>query len=417
VDIDNLIYVPRTPETRASNLSVTDNNVFAIIDADLSFDTATNQEDIEFYFLRYADENGCPIAGEPVETYLASDAVSISDSLYMDYPPNNATNLLLVSGNQDGEHAEADCANYISAPEGTWNQIDYNQPARFAPAAVTVTDIDPSLSLNLEIVVEPSQYELDIRHYSVYLGSGAGCTLLGQLPKGGGTLSHPLSHEEYLVTESSPFFPDWVSYPNQIITVVSDGENCFQDPKLSRTYQEDSGVWHLIYLVEGEETSEINSHYNSIRIPYDPAINPAWDATCMSLDGDNLVTAPCNKDDGKQRFIVRSAENPENVHQHVIESLFSQKCFQRTSAEGENDWLLADCDESSAQQMELRSNGVDLFNKKIAVNRNATEQSCATATDGRDDVYGTWNNCDATSGIYWQFWQQAMPSDRQCFEE
>ena len=422
--IDNLIDLPRTPETRASNLTVSDSNEFAIIDASLSFESAFDESDINYYLLRYADDQGCPLPGEPAATYLAGETITISDQLYLGYPPYNARNLLLVTGNDLGEHTEADCNNYISAPEGEWNYIDYNQPAKEAPSALTIEDVNPELALSLEINVSPAQFELDIRHYSVYLGSGSHCQLIGQLPKGGGTLTYELSHEEYSETEASPFNPAWVSYPNQIVTVVSDGENCFQFPQLSATYSEDSGIWHLIYLVEGEETTEINNHYDSIDIPYDAAINEGWDARCMSVTGTaqdpapELVTASCNRNDGRQRFAVVTTENSENPDLHTIVSLFNGKCFARTADDGEDNWLLEECDGANAlQHMELESDGVNLDNKQIAVYRSAEETACAQTGSGRDDVYGEWGNCGATTGVYWQFWQQAMPSERQRFAD
>lgn len=413
-EIINLVENPRTPETRASGFSATDSEPTARITADLAFTPALDQEDIEKYYIRYAGQDGCPLAGEPISSYPASDLPQISDFVEMGLPPNSATNLLIVSGGEFGEHAEDDCANYIAAPEGTWNDINYNLPATEKPSDVIVTDVDPGLAIDLEIHVAPAQYELDIRHYAVYLGEEENCTFIGNLPKGGGTIHHQLTFAEYNESIPHPNFSFYTIYPNRTVTVVSDGESCDQLSRLGKTYTENSGNWHLIHHVNGTETTEINNHYDSIQFEYHPDIFNDWDPQCVQVNGTDLEVADCNQGDGRQRFTVVSLEDPENSNLYTIQSLYNQNCFQRSADDGEHDWFLAPCDGGIGQSMEITPDATDANHRKITAYRitSITDQSCATASSGRNDVYGTWNNCDATSDIQWQFWPKARPSDR-----
>ncbi|MCG8313976.1 MAG: RICIN domain-containing protein [Pseudomonadales bacterium] len=420
VTIDNLVYIPRTPETRATELSVTDSDETARIYADIAFTPAANQDDIETYFLRYAGEDGCPIGGQTVAEFPATEAFSIAGAIDSGYPPNNATNLLVMSGNSDGEHGEDDCSNYLVAPGDSWNYINYDQPARFAPAAVSVTDVSDGLDVELIIDVEAAQYEIDIRHYSVYLGSGGTCTLLGNLPRGGGTLTANVAYEDYALGVPSVFNPAWVTYPNQIITVVSDGENCNQYPQLTKTYTEFSGDWFLIYHVNPTEAPDIESHYDRIDIAYDAAIYDDWNADCLQVslaDDTEVVVAACDKQVGQQRFRITSKGDAENLNDYVIQSLYNDLCFQRTNDEGEHDWQMAACNEGQSQTMTFTADATETSYLKVSTTRTTdpAQSSCTIATSGRDDVFGTWNNCEATTDIFWQFWPQAMPSLRNRF--
>lgn len=422
--IDNFIGVTPSATTRPTNFVAEDQEATAQIVSDFSFEAAEDETDIEYYYLRFAGPDGCPLVGETAApAYAAGSEPVIADLLDLGYPPNEATNLLVITGTEFGEYTEADCANYTKAPVDTWSVIDYNIQARMPPSAVAVTDIDEGVDIELQIDVTPAQYEFDVRHYSVYLGS---CVHIADLPKGGGRLNYSLTYDQYM--ETDPFLP-FDYFPNRQVIVISDGEHCGQNPRLGANYEENSGEWYLIYHVNPSEVSSIISHYNGPRdgLPYNETGSNSWDAQCLQSTGLSVITTSCLAAEPSQRFRVVSAGDISNENAFFIQSLVDGQCFTRGDADTADAWSITDCNNSDSQKMDLvyipaegeepGSSASFYRNDRIVMraNRTGSEQQSCAASDNTGEIFGTWDNCATASGTHWQFWPSAIPSARRGF--
>ena len=449
--IHNFVNIPPIADTRPRNFVSTDDEGTAKINADFSFDAANDESEIDYYYLRFAGADGCPLVERPVSAAYQAVGASISDIIDLDYPPNDATNLLILTGTEFGEYVEDDCSNYVSAPLDTWSYIDYTLPARMPASAVEVTDTSEGIDIELQIDVSPAQYEFDVEKYAVYLGE---CTYIDDIPKGGGSLTHQITYEQYM--ETDPLKP-YDSYPYRLVTVtpvtatpddaidVPHGQDCphfsqveedidgVQGITYGKTYKENSGEWYLIYHVDQSEVDALMSHYDYVRdgLPYFATASDNWDAQCLQVSGASVSKISCNATDPSQRFRMVASENPERPDAFYIQSVVDGRCFNRSDEDIADAWSLVDCDNSRGQQMDLvyvaptvedpEAPPVSTYvaeRKQILMrvsSADQSQQSCAESTSGQNNVFGNWDNCTATSGVYWQFWREAMPSERRSF--
>lgn len=385
--------------------------------------TALDQSDIEFYRIRYADQNGCPISGEPLVTLNATGAETLQANITSPQtqpggkllaPPANATNLLVVSGNKYGEHTEENCANYRRLSTA-WNNINFSFPARYSASKVNVSDLDAGLNLNISVTVQPAINELDIRHYSVYVKSYSTgqCTYLGQIAKGGGSLSYQMNY-----TTWRSLLP--ANSDSATVIAISDGESCNGYPYNIANLNENSGKWYQIYNMDPAGIKEITDAFYLFPRIFDKSIlSPDTYSSCIEADGDSLKLATCDPYNGGQRFSVVSA-NQTNKHFHYIKALSNNKCFYRNDLGTEEAWKLTGCNNSEEQRMELKSTNNNYNDKKIAVANvvaGITNWSCATSHNTRTDIFGTWGNCNVGVGIFWQFWEGGYPSRTAQFED